>query len=151
MNRVLISLLTLTVIFTVSAPMTFAQDKAKKAKKKKKNFQVTITQSNKPKTVLSKASARAGSSLFSSGSGKAEIEVKKDGGKLKIKVPFDKIAKIKILKVHRDYVSIELTTHKKSVLKGHVVTNLEFLGETEFGEGSIRVRDAAEIVIKEIK
>jgi hypothetical protein len=148
MNKVLLTLLSITLISAVSAPGVIAQGKKDK---KKKNFQATISQTNKPKTVLKDVGIRAGSSLFSSSSGKQELEVKKDGGKLKITVPFEKIAKLRVLKVDRDYVEIEITTPSKAVLKGHIATNVEIFGKYEFGEGKIRIRDAKEIEFKELK
>lgn len=150
MNKVLVTVITLTLSLAATAPCAFAQDKKKK---KKKKYVATITEKNKKKTEVTEVVTRAGSSLFSSGSGKTEIEVRKDGGKLKISVPFEKIAKIKVLEVNLklNYVKIELTTPKKSVLVGHVATNIEFAGETEFGPAKIRIRDSVEIIIKEMK
>lgn len=150
MNKVLVTLLTITLGLAAASPVV-AQDKDKK--KKKKKFTATITEKNKKKTEVTEVVARAGSSLFSSGAGKTELEVRKDGGKLKINVPFEKIAKIKVLEVNLklNYVKIELTTLKKSVLVGHVATNVEFAGETEFGAAKIGIRDALEIVMKEMK
>ncbi|MDF1660313.1 MAG: hypothetical protein P1V97_00975 [Planctomycetota bacterium] len=151
MNKVLVTLLTITLGLAAASPMVLAQDKDKD--KKKKKFSATVTEKNKKKTVITEVVSRAGSSLFSSGAGKTEIEVRKDGGKLKINVPFEKIAKIKVLEVNLklNYVKIELTTHKKAVLVGHVATNVEFAGDTEFGAAKIGIRDALEIVMKEMK
>ena len=150
MNKVLVAFLTLTLGLFAVFPLAQAQDKEKK---KKKKYIAVITQKNKPKTEIKTVVARAGSSLFSSGSGKTEIEVRKDGGKLKIAVPFEKIAKIKVLEVNlkQNYVKIELTTPTKAVLIGHVATNVEFAGDTEFGSAKINIRDALEITMKEMK
>lgn len=124
--------------------------KADKAvKKEDKRYKATVVDGKGRKTVLTDVTVRAGQSLFGSGSGKTEVEVKKGGGALKIKVPFEKIARIEITGADNpDYVVVKIVGHNKKTLEGHVVPNLELLGKTDFGEGTIRLRDAREITIE---
>lgn len=140
--------LALAVLVPVSLPSaSVGLQEAFADSDKNKKYKAVVTDSRSQKTTLKNATVRAGQSLFGSGSGKKILEVKKDGGPLKIKVKFSKIQKIRIVRVNPDNVEIEIIGKNKAKLKGTVPSNLELLGETDFGEASIRIRDAKEIEI----
>lgn len=132
-----LSLLTPALPLTGLARPGYAEDEEDKA-----NYTAEVVDNEKTKTVLRGVTIRAGGGLFAGGSGKKELEVRKDGGKMKIKVPFKKIKRIVVTEVTPDYVAIEISSTEGQTLKGHIATNVELAGMTDFGDGAIRIRDA---------
>ena len=134
-------LTTFLAVLLFTAP-SFAKDKAK--------YSAHIVDQKGKRSVIVDVRIRAAGGLFGGGSGSKEIEVHKDGGNIKIKVPLKKIKKIKVLDPQGNQVTIEIESIKGKKLRGTIASNLEIFGqdEEEFGEARIRFREAKEIELK---
>lgn len=130
--------------FLAPASLALADDD-----KEKKVFEAVIEDSKGRKTTLKEAMIKGAEGLFSAAEGKTEIEVKKGGGPLKIKIPFDKIKSIEITAIDPNKVELKITSITNATLVATIPPNIQIVGQTDFGEAKIKIREAKIIKLRQ--